>query len=454
MPGAGIGLFQVASRGGAEWPTLAYFTSRNTLRYDLNRLQDYATGYTLLGSDMTSTAGWASDGAAMTISAEAMPETGQPSIRMAHTTATYRYLSHAIPEGTTFREWYVVDFYIDNAAEANGLRLEFYNGSGTLLFWQNQGSWGGGGVSAPDIVYPRTGLNQTFFRTSLFSGAAGAQWADVRQVRYRLRTNGGPVNIWMGRLENVDLRPKVTFTFDDQNQSVYDTAYPLMSAKGMAGAIAVVTGVPNLMDVPANYSHASGTYLEGGMSAANLAALKANGWDLVSHTVTHPNLNTMFTEGLEAEIRWEMEESRKYLESTFGPGLPNNVLIAPYGSASTEGARAIALETYTSVVNSTGQNGLLLPQQVEPLKSANTWTRLARVAGDNRTAAQMIADVDTAIANQQWLVFMFHIIHPTTGSSVQTVQAEFEGLLDYLDANSAAIDVVTLSGMDAALRGA
>lgn len=417
------------------------FPTNATIRHELDRLSDYATGYTLL-DDATDADSWPSSGSPLTVTAESMPVYGTASIKLAHTSGSYRYATKNFASGLTLKHWLVFDAYIDDASEASGFRIEATSSDGTLLYWKTLTATQTG--INPDVTHPRSGINRFFFPVSTFDAAGGADWADVRNLRFRLRTNGGTVNVWVGKVETVDLRPKVTFIFDDQHQTVYDFAYPEMDSRGFKGSVAVCTGMPNYQNVT-EHSHESGSYLAGEMSQANLAALQSAGWDLLSHSVTHPNFDTMYTEGLEDEIAWEAETAKAYLESTFGPdSIARNVFVGPYGSGDSAGAKDILALSYDAQFTNAQYNTPLRHEQLDPQTYANTWARMSRQAGDNKTTAQLTAHVDAAIAGQYWLVYMFHTFHATTGGALACVEAEFEGLLDYLTAQSASVDVVTV----------
>lgn len=426
------------------------FPTSPYIRHQLNRLSQYASSYELL-DDATDASLWPSSGAGLTVSNENMPVYGLPAVKLSHTTGSFRYATRNYPSGVSPKHWLVFDVYIDDVSEVGGLRLEATSADDTLLFWQpldaNQT-----GLNA-DITHPRTGINRMFFRTSTFNAAVGAEWADVRNLRWRLRTNGGAVNVWVGKIETVDLRPKVTFIFDDQHETVYTFAYPEMSSRGFLGSVAVATGTPELQNVTTP-SHPSGGYVANGMDVAQLAALQSAGWDLLSHTVTHCNLDLMYSEGLTNELAYESEESRSYLESTFGlDAIARGVMVGPYATGDSAGAKDILALTYGVQFTGSGYNTILRHEQLEDQKYANTWLRTARQAGDNKTTAELIAHIDAAIANQYWLVFMFHTFHPTNGGALTCVESEFTGALDYLVSQSAQVDVVSMKEFVVELLG-
>ena len=77
-------------------------------------------------------------------------------------------------------------------------------------------------------------------------------------------------------------KAKVILTFDDGWTSVYYKAFPIMQANHQKGVSFVITG-----EAAAN---GSGSSYRKYMNISQLNTLYAAGWDLSSHTVTHPHL--------------------------------------------------------------------------------------------------------------------------------------------------------------------
>ena len=102
----------------------------------------------------------------------------------------------------------------------------------------------------------------------------------------------------------------VVITFDDGWRSVYDEAFPIMQELRMTGVVYLVS---------------SGIYSDPTMMhVAELEELAAAGWEIGSHTRTHPDL-TQCAESLADEIRG----SRTDLEMALG--LPVRTLAYPFG---------------------------------------------------------------------------------------------------------------------------
>ena len=103
----------------------------------------------------------------------------------------------------------------------------------------------------------------------------------------------------------------VTITFDDGFLTQYTNAYPVLKSLGLRGNIAV-----NSRPIDEAWSDY--------MTLDNLKTLKAQGWSLVSHTVSHPHLPTLTATQIEAEIR----DNKAWLERhDFGP---TSVFIVPF----------------------------------------------------------------------------------------------------------------------------
>lgn len=114
----------------------------------------------------------------------------------------------------------------------------------------------------------------------------------------------------------------VVITFDDNNQSQYDLAAPIMEKHGLRGVFYVVTGrigSPGLL------------------SRENILDLAARGHDMESHTVSHQVLTLLGDAQLDAQLR----DSRKALEDLLGspvlhiayPGTAHNQRVRDHAKA-------------------------------------------------------------------------------------------------------------------------
>jgi peptidoglycan/xylan/chitin deacetylase (PgdA/CDA1 family) len=122
----------------------------------------------------------------------------------------------------------------------------------------------------------------------------------------------------------------VAVTFDDAFASVADRAKPVMDALGLPGTVFAVTsfaerGGPLSWD---GIDHWADTPFAGelaGLDWARMRELAGSGWEVGSHTVTHPRL----TQCPEARLAGELRESREACEHALGG--PCRSLAYPYG---------------------------------------------------------------------------------------------------------------------------
>jgi Polysaccharide deacetylase len=117
----------------------------------------------------------------------------------------------------------------------------------------------------------------------------------------------------------------VTFVFDDGNDTDYLVARKIFRDRGAVACSAVTTGFINTKD------H---------LTPAQIVALHDAGWEIMSHTVTHPNLRSLSPE----ETDRELSRSKAALEAL---GISVRNLVYPYNK-SNETVRAIAGRYYRS----------------------------------------------------------------------------------------------------------
>jgi len=107
-------------------------------------------------------------------------------------------------------------------------------------------------------------------------------------------------------------------SFDDGHASVLGKAFPIVAKHGLVGTV-----FPRLDAL----GH------EGSLTVADLAFLLAEGWEVGSHTLTHPRLTTLS----DAALRHELTESKRELERRLA--VPCRSIAYPQGDAD---ARVIA----------------------------------------------------------------------------------------------------------------
>lgn len=128
-------------------------------------------------------------------------------------------------------------------------------------------------------------------------------------------------------------------TFDDAAASVYEHAAPRLAELGVPGTVFVPTDLPNAPDSYA-WSGLEG-WLGGehehelrGMTWEQLRALAGAGWEIGSHTCSHPHLTSV----PDAELHRELTESKSECERQLGIACVS--LAYPYGDVDSRVARA------------------------------------------------------------------------------------------------------------------
>ena len=140
-------------------------------------------------------------------------------------------------------------------------------------------------------------------------------------------------------------RKRAVITFDDGFRSVFDVALPLLRERGMVATLFVPTefvgsGRPASWDGVTQWL---GTPHEPKMlavSRAELLELVDAGWEIGSHTCTHPHL----TQLADSELAWELTESRRRCGELLGRSCES--LAYPYGDVDERVVRAAAEAGY------------------------------------------------------------------------------------------------------------
>ncbi|HEY5153032.1 MAG TPA: polysaccharide deacetylase family protein [Candidatus Saccharimonadales bacterium] len=201
---------------------------------------------------------------------------------------------------------------------------------------------------------------------------------------------------------NLTPAPKISFTFDDSLASTYTTAMPTLAKYGLTGTDYVITGCVGMTTAP-NTCHANTdtTY----MSWTQVETMQNNGWEIGSHTVTHPYLATSdATDGqpnvlTAAQVTQELTQSKADLAAH---GINATDFSTPYGDYNNAVLAQIS-KYYASQRGFADQNNNDWP-------SFNDYIINDYHVEGTTTVAQVEAKIDDAIANNRWLVLTMHNI--------------------------------------------
>ncbi len=139
-------------------------------------------------------------------------------------------------------------------------------------------------------------------------------------------------------------------TFDDGYLSVYDHACPALAQRGLTATIYVVAGAVGGIN---EWDRAVGDQEEPMMSADQIRELVSAGFEIGSHTMTHPRL----TEASDDKLRAELVDSKHALEDMIEKRV--GAFSYPYGDYDTRVLEAVAAAGYTSAA--TTRLGVLVP---------------------------------------------------------------------------------------------
>ncbi len=141
-------------------------------------------------------------------------------------------------------------------------------------------------------------------------GDFAAQMAWLKERRYSGVTMQQVYDLWT---KGVPLpRRPVVISFDDGYLSVWTNALPIMKRAGMRGVLNLELNELTQTD-------------QGGISAEQVRGLQKAGWEIDSHTLTHPDLTTLD----DPALRREVVSSRRRIRALFKT--PANFFCYPAG---------------------------------------------------------------------------------------------------------------------------
>jgi peptidoglycan/xylan/chitin deacetylase (PgdA/CDA1 family) len=170
-------------------------------------------------------------------------------------------------------------------------------------------------------------------------------------------------------------------TFDDAHRSVLELAAPIMARLGIPGTVYVPSSFPDSEKPMAwdGYDVWLGTEHEHElhcMGWEELRGLAAEGWEVGSHTRTHPRLSRIEDDRIETELTASRSECEENI------GVPCTSLAYPYSDYDERAVRAAAKAGYRFAV--TVPRG---PAQALPLQ----WPRVGVYHGDSTARVRLRA---------------------------------------------------------------
>ena len=200
---------------------------------------------------------------------------------------------------------------------------------------------------------------------------------------------------------------KISFTFDDGLTSALTQAQPTLAKYGLTGTNYVISRCVGMSAIP-NTCHANtdASY----MTWAQVKQLQAAGWEIGSHTATHPYLaSSDASDGqpnvlTPAQVAQELSQSKADFAAQ---GINTKAFSTPYGDYTAATLAQIA-KVYTSHRGFADQGNNIWPYNDYLLNNMQVQAGVS--------VAQVKAKIDNAIANKYWLILTMHDIKVTPSS--------------------------------------
>ena len=185
-----------------------------------------------------------------------------------------------------------------------------------------------------------------------------------RQLR-RLVRHGYVPEIASNVVRGQPSRSRVVVTFDDGYRTVWEQAAPVLRRLGVAATVFVTTEF-----VGRTVGVGGGRLLDStALSWNDLRALADEGWEIGSHTVTHPRLTALGPE----EVRIEVRESKARIEAELGR--PCSSFAYPWGLVDEDVEQEVRDAGY--------EVAFTVPRRMSPLL-VYQWPRVTVLGSDGR----------------------------------------------------------------------
>lgn len=229
----------------------------------------------------------------------------------------------------------------------------------------------------------------------------------------------------------------ISLSFDDDLQSVYDNAIPLLNAAGFKSTQYVNSG-PMI-----GATLGGGVFYTEFMPIAEVLSLHNAGHEIAAHTRSHIDL-TLATTTLQRQF--EIDGSR--LDLLQNIGIPANEFAYPFGTSNTVTKDALKAAGF---VGARGVDGSQLNT-----KTTDRYNLFASQVNSNTTLGQVTSWIDNATSTKEWLILVFHKVDPActaagvpdatepTGFDTYCVgTTTLSQIIDYLHINNVPVKTVS-----------
>ncbi len=230
--------------------------------------------------------------------------------------------------------------------------------------WVSQGP---DAVKVPILMYHHVELNPIDSNYRVSAAKFEDQLRLLRDWEYTTITTAMLVDA----IQNgASLPPRpIILTFDDANEDNYTVAFPIMQKYGFTG----------VLYVPYYFVNTPGK-----LTVDEIKEMAASGWEVGSHSLTHPDISSLPPDRMRAEI----VESREKLEELLG--VPILTFAYPFGYESSAVVDYVKFAGYIAAMGATGftadqgSTNLFVLQrcEIKGWEDAKTFTRFLPWRGD------------------------------------------------------------------------
>jgi hypothetical protein len=275
-----------------------------------------------------------------------------------------------------------------------------------------------------------------------FAVSSGAPtWTTFNQIRWNFTLIASTVltvgfrNLGFGGWD----QPFGAIMFDDQGDTVYDVAYPLMAARGIPGSIAVIGAY---VDETGLNDAAHGGF--GRCTTTELRTLRDAGWSMVNHTQTHQQ--GVLNIGTQAVCATEIANGRNALTSNgLARGGSENIFCAPYGEWS-DNYLAAALAEGVTFYRGTTSDGTSTtdPPHCPGFISSALRPYQCLVVSNATTTTQINAHITKCASAGRCCIILFHHIITPADTTIKFTPANFTIVIGHAYAKSGLIKWVNM----------
>ena len=189
----------------------------------------------------------------------------------------------------------------------------------------------------------------------------------------------------------------LSFTFDDGKKSTFTQAFPILSSYHFPATVYIISDEVNQPEY---------------LTLEQLHQLSQSGWEIASHSVTHPHLQHLPLSKIEEELKTSKEslENWGFTISSFAP---------PYGEFNQE-----IINLSKKYYSSTRQGNLIPQLNPTKLEGEESYYLKVFLILPDTTSTEVCSWIEKAHHENAWLILNFHLIGERGDWSWETEQLQ------------------------------